>query len=167
MYSVPSHGAHNEVSTCLLFLFQIKFGAIFEDPFILHGEPSCTVCQYVMQGERNILADLYISQVGSVLGGELMSIVSSAVVVRLTVGLYQFVSTDAYRSHSDMLQQGGRHRRRGEGGRGGSMSYDGVKRLVQVEKSGLMEVKLFSLGCHAKQKASEKSTSHENVLLHE
>lgn len=81
-------------------------------------------------GERNILADLYISQVGSVLGGELMSIVSSAVVVRLTVGLYQFVPTDAYRSHSDMLQQGGRHRRRGQGGRGGSMSYDGVKRLV-------------------------------------
>lgn len=79
------------------------------------------------RGERNILADIQISQVGSVLGGELMSIVSSLVVMRLTVGPYQFV-TDAYRSHSDMLQQGGRYRRTG-GGRD-LISYDGVKRLV-------------------------------------
>lgn len=85
-----------------------------------------------------------------------MSIVSSIVVMRLTVGPYQFVPTDAYRSRSDMLQRGERHRRRG-GGRGDSMSYDGVKRqLVGKRRNN----ESFSLGCHAKQKASEKSSSH-------
>lgn len=101
-------------------------------PLRIHSSSTVShlvLCASILcRAERNILADIQISQVGSVLGGELMSsIVSSIVVIRLTVGPYQFV-TDAYRSHSDILQQGGRHRKKG-GGRD-LISYDGVKRLV-------------------------------------
>lgn len=91
-----------------------------------------------------------------------MSIVSSIVVMRLTVGLYQFVPTDAYRSRQICCS---REEGTGEGGggRGDSMSYDGVQRQL-AGKSRNNE--LSSLGCHAKQKASEKSSSYYNVLLH-
>lgn len=84
-----------------------------------------------------------------------MSIVSS-IVVKVTVGQYQLVPTDAYRC-LDTPQQGGRHRRRGAGV--DSMSYDGVKRLL-AGKTRNNGNEVSSLGCHAKQKASEKSTSH-------
>ena len=87
-----------------------------------------------------------------------ISIISSAVVLRLTAGPSQFAPADACRSHSDRRQQGGRHRRRGGGrGRGDSMSHDGAKGLL-VGKT--KDNESSSLGYHAKQKSSEKSTSH-------
>ena len=155
MYSVPFHAAHNMVSYALVMPFPNHLGLILRMSSSTVSHLAVCSSKYLTQGERNILADPQTSQMGSVLGGELMSIVSSVVVMRPTVGPYQFVPPHAYRSRSDMLQQGGRHRRRG--GRGDSMSYDGVKRLL-VGKSGNNE--LSSLGCHAKQKAFKKSSSH-------
>lgn len=76
-----------------------------------------------------------------------MSIVSS-VMVKLTVGPYQLVPKDAYRSHSDTPQQGGRHRRRGAGV--DLMSYDGVKRLlVGKTRNNRSEVVLLRMPCQA------------------
>lgn len=56
------------------------------------------------RGERNISADLQISQAGNVLGEELMSMVSS-VAIKFTIGPYQLVPTDAYRSHSEVMEE--------------------------------------------------------------
>lgn len=58
-----------------------------------------------------------------------MSMVSSAA-IKFIIGLYQLAPTDAYRSHSDMPQQGGSHGR----SRTNLMSYDGVKRLLAGKK---------------------------------
>lgn len=85
MYSVPFHVTHCK-GIYAPALFQTKFATTFEGPFV-------SVASYlaprsgILQKEGNVLAGLQTSRVRSVLGGELMSIVSS-IVVKLTVGPY-------------------------------------------------------------------------------
>lgn len=134
---------------CIPFLSKQHIKQLSMCSFLTHP-PWRAILQHVLESvscrrERNILADLQTGHMGSsVLGGELPSTVSSLAV------------NDVYRSHSDLPRQGGRHGRRGR-----------VTQRPIVErgdcwlgKPGTMEVESSSLGCHAKQKASEKSASH-------
>lgn len=144
MYSVPFHVTHCKVSMLLFFS-----KPSLRQPLRVHSSSVAShlaPCSGILQRGRNVLADLQTSQVRSVLGGELMSIVSS-IVVNLTVGPYRLATTDAYRSHSDAPQQGGRHRR---GGGGGSMSSSGVRRLLAGKpRNNGSEVILLRMPCQA------------------
>lgn len=53
----------------------------------------CSTGIILRKEEKNIFADLQISQIGSFLRGE-HEFVYSVLVVRFTIGLYQFVPTD-------------------------------------------------------------------------
>lgn len=152
MYSVPFHAAR-KVSLCLWFLLQIKSGTIFEDPLNLQGEPSRIPCsvKYLLWGggRRDICADLQISHVGSVPGEELTSMVSS-VAIEFTTCTDRCLQIR--HSGEEVPEEEEKQER-----------LDVLwwsEEVAGWKKTGVTKVELSSLGCHAQQKASEKSPSH-------